>query len=117
MLYLNELNSVPEEHRQYQWLWLAQEIRDRITSKLFRRVDCLGLSYCRQFFALAEDKACIARNDHGDVQRDAKPLAVAMRPCRADSGPDTTLLVIDFIALIDDVVKIVCRFIVHVFVS
>ncbi len=117
MLYLNELNSVPEEYRQYQRLWSAQEIRDRITSKLFRRVDCLGLSYCRQFFALAENETCITRNDQRDVQRDAKTFAVAMGPRRTDPGPDTALLTIHVVALIDNVVKIVCGFVVHISLS
>jgi hypothetical protein len=85
-------------------------------SNFRRRLGWLALTCCRQFFALAEDKPCIARNDHRDVQRDAKPFAVAMRPCRANFGPDTTFLVTDLVALVDDVVKLMCRFVVHIFV-
>ena len=99
----------------YRRLQLAHENRGWIVLYFDYRLVCLTVLYRRQFFALAEDKACIARNDHRDVQRDAKPLAVAMRPCRADSGPDTALLVIDVAVLIDNVVKIVCRFVGHIF--
>ena len=35
-----------------------------------------------------------------------------MQPCRADPGPDAALLIIGVVALIDNVVKIVCRFVV-----
>ena len=94
---------------------MAREDRDRIASNFDHWLICLILLCRRQFFTLAEDKPCIARNDHRDVQRDAKPLAVSMRPCGADSGPDAALLIIGVVALIDNVVKLVCRFVVHIF--
>ena len=111
---MNELNRIQEERRLFQRLCPLQEFRNRITSNFLRRLDCLGLPYCRQFFALAENKTCITRNDHRDVQRDAKAFAIAMGPRRADPGPDTGLLTFHVAALIDNIVKIVCGFVFHI---
>jgi hypothetical protein len=100
-IFLNDLNGIQEDRYSIRILQSAQEGLGRVGLKFHRRLNCLALLYDGQFFALTQHKPCIARNDHRDVQSDGEPLAVGMRPCRTDSGPDTTLLVIAVVVLID----------------
>ena len=114
-IFLNDLNHIQEEYCSIRILPSAREGLGRVDLNFQHLLDWLALLYYWQFFALAQHKPCIARNDHWDVQSEGEPLAIAMRPCRANSGPDAALLVIAMVGLIDDVVKIVCRFVVHIF--
>jgi hypothetical protein len=68
--FLDGLYCIQEAYRRpNQHLWVPQEFRDQITSKLLRRLDCLGLPCCRQLIALSENQTCITRNDHRDARR------------------------------------------------
>jgi hypothetical protein len=110
----NELKCIKKARRSNQFFELPQSFRGLIALKFHCRLGGLALLYRRQFLALAEHKACITRNDHRDIEGDAEPLAVAMWPGGAYSGPDTALLPVEVVILIDNVVKIVCWFVFHI---